>query len=35
MACDVSGYNVQGYMHKIEALERYEFPFERLKRVEE
>jgi len=35
MAADVSGYNVQGYIHKLETLRRYEFPFERLKRVEE
>lgn len=35
MACDISAYNVQGYIHKLETLQRYEFPFERLKRVEE
>ena len=35
MACDVSAYNVQGYIHKLETLKPYEFPFERLRRVEE
>lgn len=35
MACDISAYNVQGYIHKLETLRPYEFPFERLKRVEE
>ena len=34
MAIDVSVYNVQGYIHKIETLEKYEYPFERLKRIE-
>ena len=35
MACDISGYNLQGYIHKLETLREYEFPFERLRRVEE
>ena len=35
MACDISAYNVQGYIHKLETLKDYEFPFERLRRVEE
>lgn len=35
MACDISAYNVQGYIHKLETLREYEFPFERLRRVEE
>jgi len=35
MACDVSGYNVQSYIHKLELLTPYVFPFERLRRVEE
>jgi Domain of unknown function (DUF4471) len=35
MAADISGYNVQGYIHKLETLKPYEFPFERLRRVEE
>lgn len=35
MACDISSYNVQGYIHKLDTLETYEFPFERLRRVEE
>jgi len=35
MACDVSGYNVQSYIHKLELLTPYIFPFERLRRVEE
>ena len=35
MACDVSGYNVQSYIHKLELLAPYIFPFERLRRVEE
>lgn len=35
MAFDISAYNVQGYIHKMENLQQYEFPFERLRRVEE
>lgn len=35
MASDITSYNVQGYIHKLENLEEYEFPFERLRRVEE
>jgi Domain of unknown function (DUF4471) len=35
MAFDISAYNVQGYIHKLENLQQYEFPFERLRRVEE
>ncbi len=35
MACDISSYNVQNFIHKIEKLDKYEFPFERLKHVEE
>lgn len=35
MACDISAYNVQGYIHKLETLTDYQFPFERLRRVEE
>ena len=35
MASDVAGYNVQGYIHKLELLTPYIFPFERLRRVEE
>lgn len=27
MACDISAYNVQGYVHKLETLRTYEFPF--------
>ena len=30
---DISEYNVQQYIHKLEELERYEYPFERLKHV--
>ena len=35
MAADVSAYNVQGYIHKLETLKDYQFPFERLRMVEE
>lgn len=34
MACDISAYNVQGYIHKLEKLSKYEYPFERLKHIE-
>ena len=33
-ASDVCAYNVQGYIHKLETLEEYVYPFERLKRIE-
>jgi hypothetical protein len=35
MASDISSYNVQGFIHKLETLRDYEFPFERLRAVEE
>lgn len=35
MASDICGYNVQGYIYKLETLKDYEFPFERLRMVEE
>ena len=31
---DISAYNVQGYLHRLEHMTKYEFPFERLKYVE-
>ena len=30
---DISEYNVQSYIHKLEELEEYEYPFERLRHV--
>lgn len=30
---DICCYNVQGYIHKLETLQRYEYPFERLKHI--
>lgn len=30
---DISEYNVQAYIHKLELLEEYEYPFERLKHI--
>ena len=33
MTSDISAYTVQGYIHKLETLNRYEYPFERLKRL--
>jgi len=35
MASDISGYNVQNAIHRLEKADRYEFPFERLKHIEE
>ncbi len=35
MASDISSYNVQGWLHKLETLTTYEYPFERLKRIKE
>lgn len=35
IAQDISQYNISGYIHKLETLREYEFPFERLRRVEE
>lgn len=35
MSTDVSAYNVQGYIHKLETLKEYLYPFERLKKVKE
>ena len=35
MACDISAYNMQKYIHLLETLRPYEFPFERLRQVEE
>jgi hypothetical protein len=34
MATDISAYNVQSYIYKLENLKRFEYPFERLKLVE-
>jgi dynein assembly factor 3 len=34
MASDISAYNVQAYIHKLEKLTKYEYPFERLKHIE-
>lgn len=34
MASDISAYNVQSYIHKLEKLEKYQYPFERLKHIE-
>lgn len=34
MASDISAYNVQQYIHKLEKLSKYEYPFERLKHIE-
>jgi len=31
--CDISEYMVQSYIHKLEELEEYNYPFERLKHV--
>ena len=28
-------YNVQNYIHKLEKLKEFEFPFERFKKIEE
>ena len=33
MTSDISAYTVQGYIHKLETLNRYEYTFERLKRL--
>ena len=30
---DVTEYNVQAYIHKLEQMNEYEFPFERLKHI--
>jgi len=30
---DISEYTVTSYIHKLEELEKYEYPFERLKHV--
>ena len=30
---DISEYNVQGYIQKLEDLNEYEFPFERLRHI--
>ena len=34
MASDICEYNVQGYIHKLETMKEYEYPFERLKKIE-
>jgi len=35
MASDIAAYNIQGWIHKLETLKKYEYPFERLKRIQE
>lgn len=35
MASDISVYNFNNYTYKIENVKEYEYPFERLKAVEE
>lgn len=30
---DISEYNVHAYIHKLEDLEKYDYPFERLKEI--
>ena len=34
-ASDIAAYNVQSFIHRLERLERFEYPFERLKHVEQ
>lgn len=33
MAGDISAYNVQSFIYKIENLKKWEYPFERLKHI--
>lgn len=34
MASDITAYNVQQYIHNIDKLVKYVYPFERLKHIE-